>query len=420
MSRIHHRVITRRVAQVLCAALAATSLWVATAPPAHGVALVLVLFMQDGQPNVMWSDGSHVVTMSTEVGGNPIMGSRDSHRATYDADAAVNELLLRLSPQGADAGTHGGDSEILWNSPLKTGTKAWKFLTQNDHDDAFPAFYDPSFPGPIAFVSKKDGDNEIYLMDRAGREVARLTDNDDDDTEPAWTPDGKIVFTSNRDGDSDIYVMGVDGSPPTNLTDDSLAYDSQPDVSPDGKTIVFMSERSGNQDVWLMNRDGSDPTRLTESLVTERDPVWSPYGDIIFFTGGSDGDYDVYSMATDGQVVAKLTDNRVADYAMDATIIPPPHVRTARFLRGGGDPHGRLKDYYGMPGCIKAMRVYLQRRTSSGWQPLADTTTDATGRFGFKKALKTGRYRILVPRSKPKVPLRDIVCTRVTAPLEAG
>ena len=36
---------------------------------------------------------------------------------------------------------------------------------------------------------------------------------------PAWSPDGsQIAFMSNRDGNREIYVMDVDGSNPVRLT----------------------------------------------------------------------------------------------------------------------------------------------------------------------------------------------------------
>ena len=62
-----------------------------------------------------------------------------------------------------------------------------------------------------------------------GSDVTRLTDNDADDIQPSWSPDGeKIAFTSDRDdneGVYDIYVMNADdGSDVTRLTDND-AYD---------------------------------------------------------------------------------------------------------------------------------------------------------------------------------------------------
>jgi TolB protein len=46
---------------------------------------------------------------------------------------------------------------------------------------------------------------------------------------PSWSPDGtKIAFVSLRDGNSDIFVMNADGSGQTNLTGPSTFFDLNP------------------------------------------------------------------------------------------------------------------------------------------------------------------------------------------------
>ena len=51
----------------------------------------------------------------------------------------------------------------------------------------------------IAFVSERDGNSEIYMMDADGKNQRRLTKNDFPDTDPSWSPDGKrIIFVSDR------------------------------------------------------------------------------------------------------------------------------------------------------------------------------------------------------------------------------
>ena len=67
--------------------------------------------------------------------------------------------------------------------------------------------------GKIAFESDRDGDLEIFVMNADGTGVTQLTDNDDYDGSPAWSPNGKqIAFGSDRYGDREIFVMNADGS----------------------------------------------------------------------------------------------------------------------------------------------------------------------------------------------------------------
>ena len=64
----------------------------------------------------------------------------------------------------------------------------------------------------IAFVSRRDGNGEIYVMDADGANIMRVTNNSSDDSRPSWSPDGsKFVFQTDRDGNWEIYVMSVDG-----------------------------------------------------------------------------------------------------------------------------------------------------------------------------------------------------------------
>jgi dipeptidyl aminopeptidase/acylaminoacyl peptidase len=85
----------------------------------------------------------------------------------------------------------------------------------------------------------------------------------------------RIAFVSSRDGNADIYVMNADGSNQTNLTKNS-ADDTNPAWSPDGRQIAFVSLRDGNEEIYVMNADGSNQTNLTKNPAGDGCPVWSP------------------------------------------------------------------------------------------------------------------------------------------------
>jgi Tol biopolymer transport system component len=186
--------------------------------------------------------------------------------------------------------------------------------------------------GKIVFVSNRDGNSEIYVMDADGGNQTRLTNNFDGISEdfPAWSPDGtKIAFVSNRDGNDEIYVMDADGQHQTRLTDNK-AGDYYPTWSPDGQKIAFISDRDSERsryEVCIMNADGSAQTCLPEAKVgfasaslamsgsgpenfgkaNEMRLSWSPDGQKIAFSFRVDFYAGIAVMNVDGSERTDLT-----------------------------------------------------------------------------------------------------------------
>ena len=83
-----------------------------------------------------------------------------------------------------------------------------------------------------------------------------------EDTAPALSSDGRrIAFMSRRDGNWEIYIINSDGSGLQRLTDNS-AEDGLPTWSPDGKVIGFVSSRGGSWAVWAMQPNGNNQRKL--------------------------------------------------------------------------------------------------------------------------------------------------------------
>ncbi len=147
----------------------------------------------------------------------------------------------------------------------------------------------PAPTGRIAFVSDRDGNNEIYLMNSDGADALNLTNNPANDRHPSWSPDGRqLAFASRRDDDNfEIYRLDIASQAVTRLTE--TGSDNRPAWSPDGARIAFASQRAGNRDIFLMNTDGSQQTQLSTSAANEDQPTWSPDGNYIAYVTDADG-----------------------------------------------------------------------------------------------------------------------------------
>ena len=173
----------------------------------------------------------------------------------------------------------------------------------------------------IVFDSKRDGTQEIYVMDPDGSNQQRLTRAlaKDGSWHPAWSPDGKkIAFSSNRDGTPELYLMDADGSNVKRLTHtaEKRTVNECADWSPDGRRIAFCSSRDGKGEIYVMDADGSNLRRLTHTPGVDKasaNPDWSPDGQQIAFASTRDGkshdwtESEIYVMASDGANVRALT-----------------------------------------------------------------------------------------------------------------
>ena len=132
-------------------------------------------------------------------------------------------------------------------------------LTSNDEAGPGSNFRVSASVSPGTYYIRVRGYGSLtagsYTLYTDGQSQTRLTDSDGFNTSPSWSPDGsRLAFVSDRDGDFEIYVMDVDGQNQTRLTD-SDGFNTSPSWSPDGSRLAFVSDRDGDFEIYVMGAD---------------------------------------------------------------------------------------------------------------------------------------------------------------------
>lgn len=207
----------------------------------------------------------------------------------------------------------------------------------------------PNDSHAIAFVSERDGNPEIYVLDAAGER--RLTNHPGADENPAWSADGgRIVFERDRA----LWSMRADGSdvvrstnPPAGALD--VRQNGVPLPSSDGRILYSRYAPAAPTTLRVANFDGSNDRELTAGSV----PTWSSDGSLVAFNVISGGTSDVYLIRADGSQRRNLT-NTPADHE-DWPVLSADGQRVAFISSSGGitvmniDGTGRTPLLRGLP-----------------------------------------------------------------------
>lgn len=171
----------------------------------------------------------------------------------------------------------------------------------------------------IAFSAHAETDgfssDQIFVVNRDGSGLTRLTQTKATSFNPRWSPDGsKILFLSNllsQGSDRDVFTMSADGTNQLNLTNTRYLPEADPAWSPDGRQIAYVGwqEGGGDAEVYVVNEDGSNTRRITDDSSTHREPTWSPDGQFIAVNRDG-GPFPIMLLRADGSgEPTKVTDN---------------------------------------------------------------------------------------------------------------
>jgi TolB protein len=147
-------------------------------------------------------------------------------------------------------------------------------MTEGAYIDTSPS-YSPSGK-EVVFISDRVGFPQMYIMTVDGKNIRRLATNGYCDA-PAWSPRGdRIAFTMRQGkGKFNLYIYDLKTSKVTRITNNQ-GDNENPAWSPDGRFLTFSSSRSGRWEVYVMAIDGSGTRKLVDIPGSSYTPAWSP------------------------------------------------------------------------------------------------------------------------------------------------
>lgn len=205
---------------------------------------------------------------------------------------------------------HGED---IWSVPADGGVATR--LTIHDGQERFPKFSNDG--SLIAFTGEYDGNTDVYVMNRYGGEITRVTWHPGNDEVVGWHYEkNKILFRSSRSNFprlNQLYLISPDG---TGLEKLIFHEASQGTYSPDGKQFAFNKTsrefrtwkryKGGTaQEIYLYDFETDKEKNLTNFQGTDRIPMW--WGEKIFFSSDRDRVLNIYSVDPVNGNIEQLT-----------------------------------------------------------------------------------------------------------------
>jgi Tol biopolymer transport system component len=231
------------------------------------------------------------------------------------------------------------------------------------------AWLSPSLYARIAFMSDRQGNWQLYMMDRNGSHLRNLTNSPSNDGVAVHSPGQNwLIFTSDRNGPSpnlDLFMMDLEGQNVHNLTPGSGSNGIAIALSPDGKNLAFSSKQSGSTKVLVAQVSAGEllaPLNLSERDQAGSFDDWSPKTDLMLMTVSSGvGRLSLLTSDLAGNIHRVLTD--------------------ASYLAFGGrwSPDGKQVAFMARQSGGQAINIY--RIDAAGGEPVNLTQSNSNNGF---------------------------------------
>lgn len=237
-------------------------------------------------------------------GANPVRVTNTTTLNVAPAWSPDNQIIAYTSWRPSAAGSFGVFQDIIL-SYIQVGQRTTPANGNPDRQNYLPAWAPDG--SRLAFTSNRDGNPEIYVMNKDGSGLRRMTNSPSIDVSPTWSPTGnQLAWVSDRTGQPKIYLMNSDGTGQRLLVGDPKS--DRPTWSR-GKfnEIAYASQTGPGYDIKIYSFEKGEAIKVTDGIGSNESPSFSPNGRHIAFTSTRSGKAQVFTVDRDGNNLRQIT-----------------------------------------------------------------------------------------------------------------
>jgi TolB protein len=159
----------------------------------------------------------------------------------------------------------------------------------------------------LAFMSNRDGNPEIYVVNRDGSNLRRVTNHPSADVTPTWSPTGtQLAFTSDRSGRPQVYIVNLDGTGLDRISGESYCDRATWSPAPLNE-IAYASQAGGGYEIRIFSFGTRESRAITDGIGSNESPAFAPNGRHLAFMSDRTGRPQIYTIARDGTDLRQIT-----------------------------------------------------------------------------------------------------------------
>ncbi len=157
----------------------------------------------------------------------------------------------------------------------------------------------------IAFVSNKNGTDDLYVINADGSKELQLTHTAYHESISGWTRDGKqLIFSILINNTSSIFTIDSEGK---NQQLIGTVPGRSPVISPDGKQVIYATGSWTEMALFVSTLDGKEQRQLNDGKSIAWNVHWAPDGKRFAFTGRGEKEIAVFVANADGSDKRQLS-----------------------------------------------------------------------------------------------------------------